>query len=182
MLPLTDSQSRGIKLRIQNNGINTLSSDVLVGLGEDYFSEVEDSDLQDNYSPSETESYMNPRQLEYFKKKLLTWKGELLAGAHETKRALKEDSMREADQLDQSTVDSILSLRLRARDREWKLIQKIDSALQRIEEGTYGYCEETGEEIGLKRLEARPVATLCLEAQQWHEKRERQYRSDKPWD
>lgn len=182
MITETDSQSRGINLRIQNDDINTVPLEGIIGLGEEYFSGVEDSDLPGDYSPSEDEPYMNPRQLEYFKRKLLAWKEELLAGAYETKRALKEESIREADHLDQSALDSIMALRLRARDREWKLIQKIESALARIEEGAYGYCEETGEEIGLKRLEARPIATLSLEAQQWHEKRERQFRSPGPWD
>ena len=169
-------------MRIQNEDVNAAHLEGTAGLNKDYFSGLEDPDLAEDYSPSEDEPYMNPRHLKYFKKKLLEWKEELTEGANETKRALKEESMREADQLDQSTADSILALRLRARDREFKLLQKIESALERIEEGTYGYCEETGEEIGLKRLEARPIATLSLEAQQWHEKREKQYRSDKPWD
>ena len=169
-------------MRIQSDDIHTLPLERAVGLGKAFILEVEDPDLPEDYSPSEEEPYMNPRQLKYFKKKLLGWKEELLAGANETKRVLKEETIRETDHLDQSTIDSIMALRLRARDREFKLLQKIESALERIEEGTYGYCEETGEEIGLKRLEARPIATLSLEAQQWHEKREKQYRSDKPWD
>jgi len=159
------------------NDTDSIPLEYLEGISKDFYPDVEDSELPEGYFPSELEPYMNPRQLNYFKKKLLKWKEELIKGANETKRTLKEESIRETDHLDQSALDSILALRLRARDREWKLIQKIESALERIEEGTYGYCEETGDEIGLKRLEARPIATLSLEAQQWHERREKQYRS-----
>jgi DnaK suppressor protein len=166
-------------LRIQNNNIETTIKEGIPGLGEGLFVEAEDFDLPEDYAPSEDEPYMNPRQLKYFEKILLLWKEQLARYAGETIRSLREESRRESDQLDQSSLDAITALRIRSRDREWKLAQKIESALQRIEEGTYGYCEETGEEIGLKRLEARPIATLCLEAQQWHEKRERQYRKDR---
>jgi DnaK suppressor protein len=165
-------------LRIQTDNIEILPGEEILGLGRELIFEDEDLNLSEDYRPTEDEPYMNPRQLRYFENKLMKWKEELVKEALETKRSLKEESLRETDLLDQSSIDAMLALRVRSRDREWKLIQKIDSALQRIEEGTYGYCEETGEEIGLKRLEARPIAALCFEAQQWHEKRERQYRSD----
>lgn len=165
-------------MRIQKDDTDNLTPDRIPGAREEFFNTVEDPDLPEDYLPSEDETYMNSRHLMYFKKKLLRWKEQLIREAAETKRTLKEDSLRETDHLDQSAVDSILALRLRARDRERKLIQKIEAALERIEDGSYGYCEETGEAIGLKRLEARPIATLSLEAQQWHEKQERRYRPD----
>lgn len=164
---------------IQKNNLETVPLEGILGLSQEPFLEVEDFDLPEDYFPSEDEPYMNPRQLKYFENKLFQWKDQLVRYACETIRSLKEECIRESDYLDQSSLDSIMALRVRTRGREWKLIQKIESALQRIEEGTYGYCEETGDEIGLKRLEARPIATLSLEAQQWHERRERQYRPDR---
>jgi DnaK suppressor protein len=130
-------------------------------------------DLPDYYSPSEGEPYMNPAQLEYFKQKLIRWRDRLLRESGETLEELRENSTREIDFLDQGTRETDMTLKLRTRDRYRKLILKIDEALERMKDGTYGYCEETGEEIGIKRLEARPVATLSLEAQQWHERREK---------
>ncbi|MDI9408311.1 MAG: RNA polymerase-binding protein DksA [Candidatus Pacebacteria bacterium] len=134
--------------------------------------------MPSNYHPSEDEDYMNDRQLGWFRKKLLNWRSELLAESEETLYHLKEDTQQHPDQTDRATDESDRALELRTRDRERKLIGKIDEALRRIEDRSYGYCEETGEPIGLKRLEARPIATLCLEAQERHEKMERVQRDD----
>ena len=128
------------------------------------------------YTPSEEEPYMNPMQVGYFKQKLLDWRNQLMEASVDTVSQLKNPIDRESDFLDKSSFDTNISILLRNRDRDRKLIRKIDEALERIRDGTYGYCEETGEEIGLKRLEARPIATLCLEAQEWHEHEERMYR------
>ncbi|MGB3718395.1 MAG: RNA polymerase-binding protein DksA [Hyphomicrobiaceae bacterium] len=121
---------------------------------------------------------MNERQREYFRRKLLAWKEEILRQTRETLMGLHEDSNHYADLADRATTETDRALELRARDRHRKLIAKIDAALARIEDGTYGYCEETGEPIGLRRLDARPIATLSLEAQERHERRERVYRED----
>ena len=121
---------------------------------------------------------MNPVQLEYFRQKLLAWKGELLRESGETLSHLQEESLSEPDLADRASLETDRSLELRTRDRERKLISKIDEALGRIEDGSYGYCEETGEQISLKRLEARPIATLSLEAQERHERMERTHRDD----
>ena len=121
---------------------------------------------------------MNPLQREYFRQKLLRWRVELLSESTWTLQHLKEESLSEPDVADRATLETDRYTELRTRDRERKLIQKIDEALQRIEDGTYGYCEETGEPITLKRLEARPIATLSIEAQERHERRERVYRDD----
>jgi DnaK suppressor protein len=127
------------------------------------------------YQPSEKEEYMNPRQLEYFKEKLLAWRDELLAESQETINNLKEENWREPDLSDRASLETEAGVELRTRNRYLKLIGKIDSALKRIEDGSYGYCEETGEPIGLKRLEARPIATMTIEAQERHERMEKQY-------
>lgn len=132
---------------------------------------AEDFDFLEDYVPSEDEPYMNPKQLEYFRQKLLAWREQLVKESGESLQRLKEGSMREVDVLDQGTLETNNSLKLRTRDRCLELIGEIDDALERIEDGTYGYCEQTGEEIGIKRLEARPIATLSLEAQEWHERR-----------
>ncbi len=132
--------------------------------------------LPDDYRPSEDEPYMNPRQTEYFRRKLLRWREEILSGSDSTLRQLQEEDNRLADQTDWASAEVQRALELRTRDRERKLLAKIDAALKRIEEGTYGYCEETNEPIGIKRLEARPIATLSIEAQERHERRERAYR------
>jgi DnaK suppressor protein len=132
--------------------------------------------LPPDYRPTEDEPFMNPLQLEYFRQKLLSWRAELLQESSETLHHLQEESLAEPDIADRASLETDRSLELRTRDRERKLLRKIDSALARINEGTYGYCDETGEEIGLKRLEARPVATLCLEAQERRELAERQFR------
>ncbi len=128
-----------------------------------------------NYQPTESEKYMNDKQLEYFRHKLVTWRDELLAESQETINNLKEENWREPDLSDRASLETEAGVELRTRNRYLKLIGKIDSALKRIEDGTYGYCEETGEPIGIKRLEARPIATLTIEAQERHERMEKQY-------
>ncbi len=134
--------------------------------------------LPKGYRPREDEPFMNGRQREYFRKKLLAWRGELLQESSATLEHLQEDQSPSADLADRASIETDRSIELRTRDRERKLIAKIDAALMRIEEGTYGYCEETEEPIGIKRLEARPIATLSIEAQERHERRERTYRDD----
>jgi DnaK suppressor protein len=134
-------------------------------------------DSTKRYQPSEEEEFMNPRQLEYFRRKLLDWRNQLLEESHETINHLQEEAQC-ADMVDVASNETDRTIELRARDRERKLISKIDEALRRIEDGSYGYCEETGEPIGIKRLEARPIATLSLEAQEAHERRERVYRDE----
>lgn len=139
---------------------------------------MSDTSYTDSYLPSEDEEFMNPRQLAYFKAKLLASKEELLAGARETMGNLAEESSNHPDVADRASSESDRAIELRARDRQRKLISKIDSALRRIEEGTYGYCEDTGEPINFKRLDARPIATLSIEAQERHERREKVYKDD----
>jgi DnaK suppressor protein len=131
-----------------------------------------------DYRPTEDEPFMNERQLEYFKKKLLDWKDEILREARETVSHLQKETENHPDLADRASSETDRALELRTRDRQRKVISKIDEALRRIEEGVYGYCEETGEPIGLARLEARPIATLGLEAQERHERRERVHRDD----
>jgi DnaK suppressor protein len=130
------------------------------------------------YRPSEKEPFMNERQREYFRLKLLNWRDDILKEAKETIQHLQDDNQNHPDLADRASSETDRAIELRARDRQRKLIAKIDAALQRIEDGTYGYCEETGEPITLKRLEARPIATLSIEAQERHERRERVYRDD----
>ena len=134
--------------------------------------------LPPDYRPTEKEAFMNPMQVEYFRQKLLRWRSELLAESTETLQHLKEESLAEPDITDRASLETERALELRTRDRERKLITKIDAALMRIEDGTYGYCEETDEPISLRRLEARPIATLSLEAQERHERMERTHRDD----
>ncbi len=134
--------------------------------------------LTPDYRPSETEPFMSEMHRAYFRQKLTTWKDEIIRQTKETLVILHEDSVQHADIADRATSETDRSLELRARDRQRKLIAKIDSALARIDDGSYGYCEDTGEPIGLKRLEARPIATLSLEAQERHERREKVYRED----
>jgi DnaK suppressor protein len=134
--------------------------------------------LPPDYRPSPDEEFMNPLQMEYFRQKLLRWRGDLLREAGETLNSLGEGGISEADLTDRASVETDRALELRTRDRARKLISKIDQALERLENGTYGYCEETGEPIGLKRLEARPIATLSIEAQERHERMERIHRDD----
>jgi DnaK suppressor protein len=134
--------------------------------------------LPEGYRPSENEPFMNERQKIYFRNKLVAWKEEIVRQNRETLQILHEDSAQHADLADRATSETDRALELRARDRQRKLINKIDAALARIEEGSYGFCEETGEPIGLKRLDARPIATLSLEAQERHERREKVFRED----
>ncbi|ODR94165.1 RNA polymerase-binding protein DksA [Methyloceanibacter stevinii] len=134
--------------------------------------------LPEDYTPSEDEPFMNDLQRAYFRRKLLDWRDEILRSTKETLEHLQNDSEQHADIADRATSESERALELRARDRQRKLIAKIDEALARIDDGTYGYCEETGEPISLKRLDARPIATLSVEAQERHERRERVYRDE----
>lgn len=131
-----------------------------------------------DYRPSENEPFMNERQREYFRAKLQAWKEEILEESRGTIATLQQETVAEADLADRATSETDRGLELRTRDRQRKLISKIDQALRRIEDGSYGYCEETGEPISLPRLEARPIATLSLEAQERHECRERVHRDD----
>lgn len=134
--------------------------------------------VDEDYRPREDEPFMNDRQREYFRTKLLNWKDDILREARETLQHLQDENQNHPDLADRASSETDRSIELRARDRQRKLIAKIDAALQRIEEGSYGYCEDTGEPISLKRLEARPIATLSVEAQERHERRERVYRDD----
>ena len=134
---------------------------------------VKKKKINGSYTPSEKEKFMSSKQLKYFKKLLIDWKDDLLQGSSLTINNLKEESSNKPDNADRASIESERSLELRTRDRERKLINKIDAALQRIEDGSYGYCDETGDPISIKRLEARPVATLSLEAQEMHEKAEK---------
>ncbi|GGE84863.1 RNA polymerase-binding protein DksA [Stappia taiwanensis] len=135
-------------------------------------------ELDAEYRPTEDEVFMNERQREYFRNKLLKWKDDLLQESRETLANLQEENQNHPDLADRASSETDRSIELRARDRQRKLIAKIDSALDRIADGSYGYCVETGEPISLKRLEARPIATLSLEAQEAHERREKVYRDD----
>ena len=130
------------------------------------------------YRPSDDEPFMNERQLEYFKQKLLNWKEDILRESRDTLAHLQTDTENHPDIADRASSETDRALELRTRDRQRKLISKIVEAIRRIEDNSYGYCEETGEPIGLARLEARPVATLSLEAQERHERRERVHRDD----
>ena len=136
-----------------------------------------DTKLND-YVPSDDEDFMNPRQQAYFRMRLEEWKNDILAGTKSTINNLQEDSSNLPDIVDRASSESDKALELRTRDRQRNLISKIDAALRRIDEGTYGYCDETGEPISLRRLEARPTATLSLEAQERHERKERTVRDD----
>jgi DnaK suppressor protein len=134
--------------------------------------------IDEKYRPSDEEPFMSERQREYFRRKLNTWKGEILREAQGTLVALQSENENHPDFADRASSETDRAIELRARDRQRKLIAKINEALARIDDGTYGYCEETGEPISLKRLEARPIATLSLEAQERHERNERVYRDD----
>ncbi len=134
--------------------------------------------LPANYKPSEDEPFMNPKQQEYFRQKLLKWRADLLRESAETLNNLQAEPLDDSDMVDRAVHEADMARELRTRDRERKLITKIDAALQRIEDGTYGYCEETNEPIGVKRLEARPIATLSLEAQERHERLEKTKRDN----
>lgn len=131
--------------------------------------------LAKGYTPSEDEKYMNSKQLEYFRLKLLSWREDLLKESQETINNLKEENWQEPDLSDRASLETEAGVELRTRNRYLKLVGKIDSALRRIEDKTYGYCDETGDPIGIKRLEARPIATMTIEAQERHERMEKQY-------
>ncbi|ADH89550.1 transcriptional regulator, TraR/DksA family [Ancylobacter novellus DSM 506] len=135
-------------------------------------------EVDQEYRPREDEPFMNERQREYFRHKLLQWKEDILREAKETLQHLQDENQNHPDIADRASSETDRAIELRARDRQRKLIAKIDAALDRIDDGSYGYCEETGEPISLKRLEARPIATLSIEAQERHERRERVYRDD----
>jgi DnaK suppressor protein len=135
-------------------------------------------ELADSYRPSEDEPFMNDRQREYFRRKLVAWKEEILQESRETLATLQSENENHPDLADRASSETDRAIELRARDRQRKLISKIDAALSRLDDGTYGYCEETGEPISLKRLDARPIATLSIEAQERHERREKVYRDD----
>lgn len=131
--------------------------------------------LPEEYKPSKDEEYMSEKQLEYFRQKLLKWKSSLLMESQETLNHLKEENWNEPDFNDRASIEKDTAFELRTRDRSRKLCEKIEEALIRIEKGEYGYCEETGDPIGIKRLEARPIATLCIEAQMRHENYEKNH-------
>ncbi len=137
-----------------------------------------DSVIDEGYRPTEDEPFMNERQREYFRRKLIRWKHDILKEAQETLATLQSENENHPDLADRASSETDRAIELRARDRQRKLIAKIEAALARIEDGSYGYCEETGDPISLKRLEARPIATLSLEAQERHERNERVYRDD----
>jgi DnaK suppressor protein len=139
---------------------------------------VPDEETEGGYKPSEDETFMNERQKDYFRRKLTAWKDEILLESQETLNALQSENENHSDLADRASSETDRSVELRARDRQRKLIAKIDAALDRLDAGTYGYCEETGEPISLKRLDARPIATLSVEAQERHERRERTHRED----
>jgi DnaK suppressor protein len=134
--------------------------------------------LPEDYRPAEDEPFMNDRQVEYFRRKLLAWKEEILSGNKDTIEGLQDNTRNIPDMADRASEETDRALELRTRDRQRKLVAKIDSALRRIDEGEYGYCEATGEPISLRRLDARPIATLSLEAQERHERREKVHRDD----
>ena len=134
--------------------------------------------ISDDYRPAEDEPFMNERQLEYFRRKLNDWKAELLADSRDTIEGLQDGTRNIPDIADRASEETDRALELRTRDRQRKLVSKIDAALRRIDEGEYGYCEVTGEQISLKRLDARPIATMSLEAQERHERREKVHRDD----
>ena len=134
--------------------------------------------IDEAYRPSDEEPFMNERQREYYRRKLTNWKSEILREAQDTLVALQTESENHPDLADRASSETDRAIELRARDRQRKLIAKINAAIARIDEGTYGYCEVTGEPISLRRLEARPIATMSIEAQEWHEKNERVHRDD----
>ena len=134
--------------------------------------------LHEGYTPSEEEPFMSENQVEYFRNKLLNWKKSILSESKDTIKGMKEETRNIPDVADRASEETDRALELRTRDRQRKLISKIDAALRRIDDGSYGYCEESGEPISLKRLDARPIATLSVEAQERHERRERDHRDD----
>ena len=174
------SQRAGDKKTVERQGVEKHSAEKHKVAGNRMTARAKSSSivLPPDYRPSEDEPFMNERQRMYFRNKLKAWKDEIINQTRETLMGLHEESTQHADLADRATSETDRALELRARDRQRKLISKIDAAIQRIEDNTYGYCEETGEPISLKRLEARPIATLSIEAQERHERRERVYRDD----
>ena len=134
--------------------------------------------IDDSYRPSDSEPFMNERQRDYFRRKLVMWKEDIIRESRETLTVLQNESENHPDFADRASSETDRAIELRARDRQRKLISKIDQAMARVDDGTYGYCEETGDPIALKRLDARPIATLSVEAQERHERREKVYRDD----
>ncbi|SDI47059.1 transcriptional regulator, TraR/DksA family [Aliiruegeria lutimaris] len=170
-MPVTDDR---IDNELPENGAEQLTQAEMregAGMKQEAF-------LPEDYRPAEDEPFMNERQLEYFRRKLLAWKEDLLADSRDTIEGLQDSTRNIPDVADRASEETDRALELRTRDRQRKLVGKIDSALRRIDEGEYGYCEETGEPISLKRLDARPIATLSLEAQERHERREKVHRDD----
>ena len=139
---------------------------------------MSDVNLPSNYRPTEREKFMNSKQQEFFRRRLLGWRDEIVRDTKDTIQDLQDDDGQAPDIADRATTESERSIVLRARDRQRKLVAKIDAALDRIDEGSYGFCDNTGEPIGIRRLEARPIATLSIEAQERHERRERVYRDE----
>ncbi|MDE0725898.1 MAG: RNA polymerase-binding protein DksA [Alphaproteobacteria bacterium] len=139
---------------------------------------MSDVNLPSNYRPTEREKFMNSKQQEFFRRRLLGWRDEIVRDTKDTIQDLQDDDGQAPDIADRATTESERSIVLRARDRQRKLVAKIDAALDRIDEGSYGFCDDTGEPIGIRRLEARPIATLSIEAQERHERRERVYRDE----
>ena len=135
-------------------------------------------ELEESYKPTDDEPFMNERQKEYFRRKLLAWKEDILEESRETLIALQSENENHPDLADRASSETDRAIELRARDRQRKLIAKIEAAIERLDDGSYGYCEETGEPISIKRLDARPIATLSIEAQERHERREKVYRDD----
>lgn len=151
----------------------------MAGIGVDEGADMKpETFLPDDYRPAEDEPFMNERQTEYFRRKLLAWKAELLSDSRDTIETLQEGTRNIPDVTDRASEETDRAIELRTRDRQRKLVNKIDQALRRIDEGEYGYCEVTGEPISLKRLDARPIATMSLEAQERHERREKVHRDD----
>lgn len=165
---------------MKNDGLNQLDRMGIALPIEMFFRRIALSEKIDlgNYVLSENEEFMNPNQKAYFRAKLNAWKNDILRESRETLDHLAEESANHPDLADRASSETDRAIELRARDRQRKLISKIDSALQRLDDGTYGFCEETGEPIGLKRLDARPIATLSIEAQERHERREKVYRDE----
>ena len=165
-----------------HNGHNGLNGHAKNGNGSADIGERSDAVLRTakgkTYRPTDKEPFMNERQREYFRQKLLSWREDILKEAKETLQHLQDENQNHPDLADRASSETDRAIELRARDRQRKLIAKIDAALHRIDDGTYGYCEETGDPIAIKRLEARPIATLSVEAQERHERRERIYRDD----
>ena len=163
---------------VQGSGAIAPNDGTMMRLEKTLMRAVKKKLISDDYRPTEDEPFMSDRQRAYFRRKLMAWRDEIMRSTKETLQHLQDDSAQHADIADRATSETERALELRARDRQRKLIAKIDAAIARLDDGTYGYCEETGEPISLKRLDARPIATLSVEAQERHERRERVYRDE----